>query len=59
MTIKMQFGVSTYSQIFDTACACNSGFTLFVIKTKQVGFPIEGDNSDLVDIELHEVRNAP
>jgi len=35
-----------------------SGFTKFVIEPEQVGEK-EGDNSGLVDVELHEVRNSP
>jgi hypothetical protein len=35
-----------------------SGFTKFVIKTEQV-WEREGDNSSLIDVALHEVRNSP
>jgi hypothetical protein len=55
MMVEMQFGVKKYFEIFDSVGACNSdkGFTQFVIKTKQVGFPRKGDNSGSLDVERH------
>lgn len=56
MMVIMQFGVSKYSKIFDAISAHNRGYTKILIRTKQVGFSRDGDNSGLVD---NEVRNAP
>jgi hypothetical protein len=59
MMVKAQFGVNLHSQIFDTFSSSNQGFTQFVIEKAQVRFPGKGDNSGLVDVELHKIRHAP
>lgn len=56
MMVIMQFEVSKYSKIFDAISAHNRGYTQILIRTKQVGFSRDGDNSRLVD---NEVRNVP
>jgi hypothetical protein len=58
MIMKVELGVNLHSQIFDAFSSNNQGFTSFVVKKEQVRFPRKGDNSSLVGVELHKIRDA-
>jgi hypothetical protein len=43
--VKMEFGVYTYSQIFDEVGVCNWWITQFVVETELPGFRTVENNS--------------
>jgi hypothetical protein len=60
MMVKAKLGINKKSQNLEGFCAYNKSLTQFGIKTKPVGFFLSGggNNTCLVETDLHEVRNA-
>jgi hypothetical protein len=58
MIMEMKFSINKYSEVSYRVGPVYRGLSKFVIVDQYVGFPREGYNFSVADVEFHTVRNA-
>jgi hypothetical protein len=59
VVVKMKFIINQYSQHFNKVGPVYGGLEKCIIIDQCVGFPGEGYNFSLTDVEFHTVSSAP